>query len=161
MADLKEAGHGELTLADQRWKWTARRADADEGASDPLDFLEWFEFAFQRADDPEQEGHSRAGVPRQEWTERTLRSILRSVRERTWRDADGTLWRVRLSGWSTAGISTDVASGGSDEGPNVLFHPVEGGEVVERPAGDLRSLTDVRDEDLQAVLAGERGDEGP
>ena len=156
MADLKEAGEGELTLSDLRWQWTVVSADNQEEGADAMDLLEWFEFTFRRVDDPEQEARNRAGVPRQEWTERTLRSILRSVRERTWRDADGTLWRLRLSGWPAAGVTTDVGAEATEEGPDVVFRSVDGRETVERSAGDLRSLTDVSDDVLQAVLAGER-----
>lgn len=161
MEDLRHVREGELTLSGCTWRWAVRRAPSGENDAQPVDFLEWFEFTFRRVDDPEQEAHSRAGLPRQEWTERTLRSILRSVRERTWRDDEGTLWRLRLSGWSTAGVSTDVGRGSSDEGPDVLFQPVGGGDTLERPAGDLRSLTDVPDDQLQAVLNGERNEAGP
>ena len=162
MADLRGAREGEVTLASHVWRWSVRPSAE---SSDPVDFLEWFEFTFQRADDPEQEARNRAGVPRQEWTERTLRSILRSVRERTWRDAQGELWKLSISGWGTPGISTEMGTGSKEEGPELIFQPLAGGQTVERPTGDLRSLTDVSDERLQAVLMstgdGEGKDGGP
>lgn len=145
-------------MASTRWRWEARRAPAgeEEGATSP--FLDWWEVRFRRDDDPDQEARVRAGVPDEAWSEELLRSVLRSARERTWRDADGALWTVRLEGWTGSGISTEVAEGEAEEGRRVVFVPEQGGESVRRPAPELASLTVEADRTLQRLLEGGRDD---
>lgn len=155
----REAPSGELDVGPVRWAWRARPVPGEELDGEPSPFLEWWEVRFRRDDDEEQEARVRAGVPDGEgWSDELLRSILDSARERTWRDAGGDLWRVRLEGWSATGISTEVAEAGGDAERRVVFERPGDGERVRRAGPDLRSLTVEADERLQRLL--EAGDPG-
>ena len=145
---------GEVRLAGSLWQWEAvpSPAEPDGEAAAPNPFLRWFEVTFRRKDDPEQEARARAGVAPGDWSEETLREVLRSVRTRTWRDDDGRLWRVRLRGWSERGISTEVAEAGEEGGRAIVFESPAGGEERRRAQAGVDSLTDPGAGGLQAVL---------
>lgn len=146
---------GTLSLESRTWAWRAWERPTEEGDGAPSPFLDWWEVRFRLEEDSAQEARVRAGVPPGRWSEETVGSILRSARERTWRDADGRLWTVRLEGWTGQGISTDVAEGEEqDGGPTVVFSREEAGEQLRRPARELSSLTGADDDALQSLLEG-------
>lgn len=150
-----ERRSGELTLAGRRWEWEAVHAppEDEEGTGSP--FLRWYEITFRLADDPEQRAVARAGIPARDWSEGTLREVLRSARSRRWRDPEGELWSVRLEGWSGRGISTEVAAAAEDAGRAVVFVHEEGGDEVRRSAPGCDSITDPPSGGLEALLEGE------
>lgn len=147
-----ESRTGEVTLAGRRWEWSAVHAPLDEGERNHDPFLRWFEITFRLEDDPEQEAYARAGVSPGDWSEETLRQVLRSARTRTWRDTEGRLWTVRLEGWSGRGISTRVADAEEGAGPEVVFVPGDDGDEIRTRAPDLDSITDPGEGGLEAVL---------
>lgn len=143
---------GTVELAGRTWEWRAEEAPPDPERA-PVPYLTWYRILFRRSDDREQVARTRAGIPPDGWSERTLRSVLRSARELRWRDEDGRLWELRVEGWK-AGEGEDEVG----ERRVVLTRAGEPedaggpGESLEHPARGLRSLTASPDEALQALL---------
>ena len=154
-APAQDPPAGSLRLGSTLWRWEARPDPPDKDEDPPSPFLDWWEIRFRVDDDPEQRTRVRAGVPDEGFSDELLATILRSARERTWRDADGALWRVRLEGWPGRGISTEVADPEEGEGPMVVFVPPDGGDEIRRRAPGLDSLTAGADARLQRLLEGD------
>lgn len=150
--DDRERRTGEVTLAQHRWRWEAVHAPPDDPDQADNPFLRWFEITFRLEEDPAQEAFARAGISPGDWSDETLRQVLRSARTRTWRGPEGRLWSVRLEGWSGQGISTEVAEAENENGPAVIFVDEERGKEVRRSAADLDSITAPGEGGLESVL---------
>lgn len=142
-----------MELEGRSWSWEAAELPGD-GEHASLPYLSWYRITFCLRSDPEQTARVRVGVPPDGWSGRNLRSVLRSARERTWRDVGGTLWDVRVEGWGRA----DPKEGGQGEPSLVFTRAGETGDVedsepvLQRSARGVASLTAAADEDLQTLL---------
>jgi len=143
---------GTVELAGRTWEWGAEETPRDP-ERDPVPYLTWYRVLFRRSDDPEQLARTRAGIPPDGWSERTLRSVLRAAREVVWRDGDGRLWELRVEGWAPG----DEEAGSGDR--RVVLSPAGDSDAAPSPdeplargARDLRSLTAASDEALQDLL---------